>query len=64
MQRNEAVLLAEIDARTPHETTWGPVLWAHRYYTALWAKSLNLVSKCNLIFNWVRFWEKAHSQAN
>ena len=35
MQRNEAVLLAEIDARTPHETTWAPVLWAHRYYTVI-----------------------------
>jgi len=22
--------VGEIDYRTPHETTWGPILWAHR----------------------------------
>lgn len=28
MLPNEAILLAEIDSRTPHETTWAPILWA------------------------------------
>ena len=28
MTPEEAVVLAEIDARTPHETTWAPMLWA------------------------------------
>jgi hypothetical protein len=33
MLPNEAIILAEVDARTPHETTWAPLLWASRYLT-------------------------------